>query len=147
MKSPLKLAHKSERGQAAAEFLVVFLVLVMVTFGGIELARGVSVRSALDSGASAATRALSLNPSDWTFASMVVQDSVNQNMMGGTALVSLQVYDSGGSMQSAGWLSGQPFGTGFVLQATVPLTLDIPLLNVAPITISVRHWGVVERYP
>lgn len=147
MMSRHKSAHRQERGQAAAEFLLVFLILVMVTFGGLELARGVSVRSALDSGASAAARALSLNPSDWAFAAHVVQDSVDQNLMGGPAVVSLQVYDSSGALQSAGWLGAQPFGTEFILQAAAPLHLDIPLLPVAPITFSVRHWGIVERYP
>lgn len=123
------------------------MILGLVIFGGIELSQGIALRQALDSGSSAAARALSLDPSQWSFASTVVQQSVDQNVMGGTAPVTLRVYDSGGTLRSSAWLFGSNFGTSFVLEASAPFDADIPFLANSPITIRVRHWGIVERYP
>ncbi len=58
-----KLVRKhTECGQASVEALLVLMILGMLIFGGIELSQGVAVRQALDSGAGAAARALSLDP-------------------------------------------------------------------------------------
>lgn len=136
-----------ERGQGSVEALLAILVLVVILFGGVELAQGVSLRSALDSSASAAARALSLDPGQWTFAAGLIQESVNRNVMGEKPVVTLRVYDRAGTARSAGWLADLPFGETFILEATAPFDANIPLLTTSPVTIQVRHWGVVERYP
>ena len=144
LKSGLSKDHK---GQAAVEALLVLMILALVIFGGIELSRGVAVRQALDSGAGAAVRALSLDPAHWSFAGNVVQQGVNQNVMGENVATTLQIYDASGNLRSSAWLSGSPFGTSFILEASAPFQADIPFLAEPVMTIRVRHWGIVERYP
>ncbi|TLN18929.1 hypothetical protein FDZ74_06470, partial [bacterium] len=64
--STFKSVNKSWRaGQVAVEALLVVIIFALLIFGGIELSRGVAVRQALDSGTGAATRALSLDPTQW----------------------------------------------------------------------------------
>jgi hypothetical protein len=146
--STLKSGRNSFRqGQASVEALIMLMILGLLIFGGVELSQGVAVRQALDSGTGAAVRALSLDPSQWSFASTVIQQSVNQNVMGGGPSVSMQVYDSAANPRSQAWLSGSPFGTQFILEASAPFQADIPFLPSSAITIRVRHWGIVERYP
>ena len=134
-------------GQASVEALLVLALLGLLIFGGIELSRGVAIRQSLDSGAGAAVRALSLDPGQWSFATNVIQQSVEQNMMGAGPTVSVQVYDAANNARSSAWLSGSPFGTAFVLEASAPFQADIPFLPASAVTIRVRHWGIVERYP
>ncbi len=134
-------------GQVAVEALLVVIILGLLIFGGVELSRGVAVRQALDSGTGAAARALSLDPAQWGFATNLVQQSVNQNVMGTQPPVTVQVYDTGNILRSSAWLSGSPFGTGFVIEAVVPFQADIPFLPDSAVMIRVRHWGIVERYP
>ncbi len=146
--STRKLARNhTERGQASVEALLVLMILGMLIFGGIELSQGVAIRQALDSGTGAAARALSLDPAQWTFVSGVIQQSVDQNVMGSNPAVTVQVMDSTGNLRSAAWLSGSPFGTAFILEASAPFQASIPFLPASATTIRVRHWGIVERYP
>ena len=136
-----------ESGQAAVEALLALWVLLLLTFGGIILAQGVVLRSAMDSSTAAAARALSLDPDQWAFAGELIQGSVDRNALGVKPAVAIQVYDSSGRAQSPGWLAGLDFGDGFILEASAPFDPRIPLLASRPVTIRVRHWGIVERYP
>lgn len=146
--STQKSAHRQLRtGQAAVEALLAVMILGLLIFGGIELSRGVAIRQALDSGTGAATRALSLDPTQWNFAANLIQQSVNQNVMGVGPAITVQVYDTSNALRSSAWLSGSPFGTGFIIEASVPFQADIPFLPASATTIRVRHWGIVERYP
>ena len=148
MMSTQKLGlNQGQRGQAAAEALLVLMILLLVIFGGIELSRGVAIRQALDSSASMATRALSLDPTQWSYAQNILQEGIKQNVMGGELSTHLQVYDAAGVLRSSAWLSGSPFGTTFILEASAPFQADIPFLSEPVLTIRVQHWGIVERYP
>ena len=147
MSTPRLGLRRDARGQASVEALLVLMILALVIFGGIELSRGVAMRQALDSGAGAAVRALTLDPSQWNFAGNIVQQGVNQNVPGAKPSASLKVYDASGVLRSSAWLSGSPFGTSFVLEASAPFQADIPFLFEPLVTIRVRHWGIVERYP
>lgn len=147
MSTPSLVPKSRNSGQAAVEALLVVMLMALLIFGGIQLSQGVAIRQALDSGAGAGVRALSLDPTQWSFAGNVIQQSVNQNVMGSTAPVTINVYDASGNLRSAAWLSASTFGTSFILEASVPFNADIPFLTNAPITIRVRHWGIVERYP
>ena len=71
---------KKSKGQATLEMLLVLIVLVPLFFGGIELARAVSIRHSLDSGVFVATRAISLNPTDTAYAQTLVQDALTNNI-------------------------------------------------------------------
>lgn len=148
MMSTPKLGLKSDsKGQAAVEALLVLMVLALVIFGGIELSRGVAIRQALDSSAGAAVRALSLDPTQWSYAKNLIQEGTNQNVMGTVEATTIQVFDAAGTPRSSAWLSGSPFGTTFILEASAPFQADIPFLSEPIMTIRVQHWGIVERYP
>jgi Flp pilus assembly protein TadG len=148
MMSTPKLGLKSDsKGQAAVEALLVLMVFALVIFGGIELSRGVAIRQALDSSAGAAVRALSLDPSQWSYAKNLIQEETNQNVMGTVEATTIQVFDAAGTPRSSAWLSGSPFGTTFILEASAPFQADIPFLSEPIMTIRVQHWGIVERYP
>ncbi len=148
MMSTPKLGLKSDsKGQAAVEALLVLMVLALVIFGGIELSRGVAMRQALDSSAGAAVRALSLDPTQWSYAKNLIQEGTNQNVMGTVEATTIQVFDAAGTPRSSAWLSGSPFGTTFILEASAPFQADIPFLSEPIMTIRVQHWGIVERYP
>ena len=123
------------------------MVLALVIFGGIELSRGVAMRQALDSSAGAAVRALSLDPTQWSHAKNLIQEGTNQNVMGTVEATTIQVFDAAGTPRSSAWLSGSPFGTTFILEASAPFQADIPFLSEPIMTIRVQHWGIVERYP
>ena len=123
------------------------MVLALVIFGGIELSRGVAIRQALDSSAGAAVRALSLDPSQWSYARNLIQEGTNQNVMGTIEATTIQVFDAAGTPRSSAWLSGSPFGTTFIVEASAPFQADIPFLSEPIMTIRVQHWGIVERYP
>ena len=105
------------------------------------------MRQALESSASAAVRALSLDPTQWSYAKNLIQEGTNQNVMGTVEATTIQVFDAAGTPRSSAWLSGSPFGTVFILEASTPFQTDIPFLPNQAITIRVRHWGIVERYP
>jgi len=142
------LGLKSDsKGQAAVEALLVLMVLALVIFDGIELSHGVAIRQALDSSAGAAVRALSLDPSQWSYAKNLIQEGTNQNVMGTVEATTIQVFDAAGTPRSSAWLSGSPFGTTFILEASAPFQADIPFLSEPIMTIRVQHWGIVERYP
>jgi hypothetical protein len=67
--------------------------------------------------------------------------------MGESVITTLQVFDAAGTLRSSAWLSGSPFGTTFILEASAPFQADIPFLSEPIMTIRVQHWGIVERYP
>jgi hypothetical protein len=139
--------RKDQKGQAAVEALLVLMILALVIFGGLELSRGVAIRQALDSSTGAAVRALSLDPSQWTYAKNLIQEGTNQNVMGTVEATTIQVFDAAGTPRSSAWLSGSPFGTTFILEVSAPFQADIPFLSEPIMTIRVQHWGIVERYP
>ncbi|NCP16861.1 pilus assembly protein [bacterium] len=138
-----------EKGQASLELILVLMILVPLLFGGIELVRGVGIRHALDSGVGVATRALSLDPSQWSWATSVINQAVTGNLLGGGSVSTpvVTVYNAGGSAISAGALASLPFGAAFRLEAVVTYTPEITLVGGQTITIRVSHWGIIERYP
>ena len=71
-----KLAHSKERGQASVELVLVLLILIPLLLGGIELARGVGIRQSLDSGTGIATRSLSLDPTQWVWATSIINQTL-----------------------------------------------------------------------
>lgn len=138
-----------EKGQGSIELLLVLLILIPLLFGGIELARGVGIRHALDSGVSISTRALSLNPTQWSWATSVIDQAVTGNPLGGGAVSSpvIIVYDKNGNQINPSTLANLPFGSAFRLEATVSYKPDITLVGGQTVTIRVSHWGIIERYP
>ena len=144
-----KLAHSKERGQASVELVLVLLILIPLLLGGIELARGVGIRQSLDSGTGIATRSLSLDPTQWVWASSVINQTLANNILGSGAVsaVSVRVYNASGTQISSAAFAALAFGSAFRLEASCTYTPDIPLVGGRTVTIRVSHWGIVERYP
>jgi len=146
---PKHPGSQAYKGQAVLELMLVLFILVPLLMGGIELARGVSLRHSLSSGVQVAVRSLSLEPASWSWSNIVINQSVAENVLGGgnASAPTIRAYDNNGTAISSATLAGLPFGTPFRLDAAVSYTPDIPLLCGTPITIRVSHWGIVERYP
>jgi len=130
--------------------LLVLLILIPLLFGGIELARGVGIRHSLDSGVGVASRALSLDPAQWSWARQVIQDSVTYNVLGGGTATAptVRAFNSAGTQLSSGQLASLGFGETFRLEAATTYTPWLPLVSGGgrQVTIIVSHWGIVEIY-
>ena len=139
------LRNKFQRGQATLEILIVLLILIPLIFGGIELSRGVALKAALDSGVGVAVRTLSIDPTQWGWSANVVATTVAHNVFGCSGcIVHLAAYNSSGDKIDEG-ISSLTYGEPFYLEGWVIFTPDIPLITLTPITIRVRHYGVIER--
>ena len=140
---------RRQKGQASVELLLVLLILVPLLLGGIELARGVGIRHSLDSGVGVAARALSLDPSQWTWATNTINQAVQGNPLGGGSVgaVTVKVYNASGTQITSAALASLPFGSSFRLEASCTYTPEIALVGGQAVTIRVSHWSIVERYP
>jgi Flp pilus assembly protein TadG len=140
---------RNSRGQASVELVLVLLILVPLLLGGIELARGVGLRHSLDSGVGISARALSLDPSQWSWAVSTINQAISGNLLGGGSVgpVTVRVYDAGGMQITPANLSALPFGSSFQLDASCSYTPEIALVGGQTVTIRVSHWGIVERFP
>ena len=144
-----KLVRRQEPGQASIELLLVLLILIPLLLGGIELARGVGIRHSLDSGTGVAVRALSLDPSQWDWAISVIDQTIQDNLLGGGSVsaVSVHVYNTSGTQIDPNDLDALPFGAAFRLEASCTYTPEIVLIGGQTVTIRVAHWGIIERFP
>jgi len=133
------------RGQASLEMLIVLLMLVPLILGGIELSRGVAMRSAMDSGVALAVRKLSLDPGAWDVALGFIGQAMDDNVMGSTGAPSVTVTDVNGHSLTREAMRLLPFSSTFCVRASITFTPQIPLLPLGGVPISVRHCGLVER--
>ncbi|MGB7540261.1 MAG: TadE/TadG family type IV pilus assembly protein [Anaerolineales bacterium] len=144
---PARGFRKIQSGQASLEVLIVLMILIPLIFGAIELSRGVAVKSSLDSGVGLAVRALSVDPSNWSWAAVAVSNTVAQNVFGSAGLdnFTFYAYDSSGTQLDQTQFAALTYGAGFYIEASVRYSPDIPLLSLSPITIRARHYGIIER--
>jgi Flp pilus assembly protein TadG len=132
------------RGQGALELVLVLPVLLLLIFGGLDFARAVALHDALNSGTGIATRALSLDPSQWSWADGTVRAEVSNNVFGtaGIGPISYSITTSSGKP-----LANLSFGDTFCLTSSSSFTPAVPFIAGGPIPISSRHCGIVERMP
>ncbi|WP_347245499.1 TadE/TadG family type IV pilus assembly protein [Thermogutta sp.] len=146
----MKTHFWDERGQGTAELLFVLLVLVLLLFGMVEIARGVSIRHALDVSTEKAARVLSINPADYDYATSLIRTEVNGSILGGgygdRVVIQLRDAVSGAEISPAD-LATLGFGYRFVVEATVPWQPNIPFLSNPARTLSAMHFGIVESFP
>lgn len=143
---PSILGKRFQRGQATLEVLIVLLILIPLIFGGIELSRGVAVRSALDSGLNVMVQAVSIDPNQWGWSSTIVQRTVDQNVFGKVGLdptVTLQAVDI--NDQPIGDITALAYGALFCIKGSVGYYPMVPLLKTSAITITVEHCGVIQK--
>jgi len=141
---------REERGQGTVEILLVLLVLLPILFGAFSLAQGIILKHNLDVSVEKAARVLSVNPSDYAYAESLIRSEVDGGLLGGGygQRVVVRLYDAVTRAEiSPADLAGAGFGYRFVVQAETPWRADIPFLSSGPQTISVLHFGMVERFP
>ena len=141
---------REEGGQGTVEILLVLLVLLPILFGAFSLAQGIILKHNLDVSVEKAARVLSVNPSDYNYAEYLIRSEVDGGLLGagyGQQVV-IRLYDAVTHAEiSSADLAGAGFGYRFVVRAEVPWRADIPFLSSGPQTISVLHFGMVERFP
>jgi hypothetical protein len=143
----LGMRRPTLKGQATIEMLVVLLMLVPLIFGAFELARGVAIHSALDSGTNIAVRALSLDPTQLIFAHDAVDNAVSTNIMGdsGVGTPTITPVSPSNPNGPAIALSNVHFGEAFCIRSRVDFTPSIPFLAPQTIPMQVVHCAVMER--
>ncbi len=127
---------RSSRGAVSIEMLFFVLIFAVAFFGAVEMAREISVKHALDVGTYRATRYLSIVPFDQTTAIQMIQDELDDNVLGGA-----------GSVQVTVDMPGQWFQAIFSVTAQVNYQPVVPLMVFAPKTLSVTHTQSIEAYP
>ena len=136
------------RGQGTLEALFVLMVLILLVFGGLEVAQGVILKHALDVGTEKAARVLAINPSDYATAESIIRDEVTGNLLGHGygSQVTVRLYDASTVTEiTAADLAAQGFGYRFMVGTELVWTPDIPLMNAGDATIVSMHHGVVDR--
>lgn len=139
------------RGQTTLEMLLVLLVLIPLFFGAWELARGISVRMALDSGTDLAARALSMNPADTAYAGEIILDQVNGSALcpscGAQVQWCVSVNDGACVSNPGSGAIPTTFGTKFYVKAWLLFQSEVPLVALPQVTIAAAHLGRVEYWP
>lgn len=127
------------RGQSAVEMLLGTLLFVTLIFGGLELARAVSLKQALERGAFEGVRYWAIK-GDQVGAEGVVRAAVGQAILGGDpATVEL---DFAGSA----W-GPTRYGDTVCISLLYPLRLDLPLVAVGVKYLSATQCTLYEVYP
>ena len=142
------MMRDDERGQATVELLLILFIFVVLIFGAFGLGQGIALRHALDVATEKAARLLSINPGDFATADALVRREVDASVLGGGygSTVSLGLFDADtGAPITYVDLANAAFGYRFGVQASVPFLADVPFVNLTPRTITVAHYGLVDR--
>ncbi len=130
------MAH-DVRGQSAVEALLATILFVTLIFGGLELARAVSLKQALDRGAFEGVRYLATR-GDVAGTTPVVRAAVARAILGA---------DAAQASVSTTWTAGTHYGASVCVTASYATTLDMPLVAVVARTLSATHCTPYEVYP
>lgn len=125
------------RGQSVAESLLMTILLITLLFGGVELARAVSLKQALDRGAFEAARYLATR-GDPAGCLGPVQLAVSHAILGG---------DPGAVQVSTTWTGATQYGDTVCVTATYQVDLDMPLVAVMTRTLRATHCTIYEVIP
>ena len=126
------------RGQSVIEGLLITVLFVTLIFGGLELARAVSLKQALDRGAFEGARYLATH-ADLTGATSVAKSAVGNAILGG---------DPAKAAVASDWAPGVTgYGDTFCLTVSYATTVQLPLVSSTARTLSARHCTVYEVWP
>jgi Flp pilus assembly protein TadG len=133
----MKALHDG-RGQSVIEGLLITVLFVTLIFGGLELARAVSLKQALDRGAFEGARYLATHP-DLAGATAVAKNAVGNAILGGDPVKAVVASD---------WAPGSTgYGDTFCLTVSYATTVQLPLVSSTARTLSARHCTVYEVWP
>ncbi|MCX6031776.1 MAG: pilus assembly protein [Chloroflexi bacterium] len=125
------------RGQSAVEALLATILFVTLIFGGLELARAVSLKQALDRGAFEGVRYLATH-GDVTGTTPVVRAAVARAILGA---------DPAQASVNTTWTAGTHYGDSVCVTTNYATTLDMPLVAVVARTLTAEHCTPYEVYP
>ncbi len=126
------------RGQSVVEGLLITVLFITLIFGGLELARAVSLKQALDRGAFEGARYLATHP-DLAGATAVAKGAVGNAILGG---------DPANAAVTSDWTPGATrYGDTFCLTLSYATTVQLPLVSSTARTLSARHCTVYEVWP
>lgn len=128
-----------ERGTITIEYILGAALLVLLLFGALEFARAAAIKHTLGVGSWQAARYLSLHPWDETTADALARQSIRDSLFGGNpapAVVSLSFSDP-----------ARRFGTTVAVRIEMPYQALVPLMNLAPRTLTGESAVLVEAWP
>ena len=128
---------RDPRAQSAVEALLGTILFVTLIFGGLELARAVSLKQALDRGAFEGARYLATH-GNVAGTTPVVQAAVGRAILGA---------DPGQASVSTTWTPVTSYGDSVCVTATYATTIDMPLVAAVARTLSATHCTPYEIYP
>ena len=129
--------QKATRGQSAVEALLGTILFVTLIFGGLELARAVSLKQALDRGAFEGARYLATH-GNLAGTTPVVQAAVGRAILGA---------DPAQASVSTTWTPATSYGDSVCVTATYATTIDMPLVAAVARNLSATHCTPYEVYP
>jgi len=125
------------KGQTAAEMLLGTILFVVLIFGGLELARAVSLKQALGRGAFEGARYLAIH-GDVAGVTPVVQAALSRAILGAEPT---QV------TVTTTWHTGMRYGDNVCVTADYATDIDMPLVATVARTLSATHCTTYEVYP
>ena len=128
---------RDERGQSAAEALLATVLFVVLVLGGLELARGVALKQALDRGAFEGARYLATR-GDVSGAISVARQAVARAILGA---------DPNQAQVTTTWTPATRYGDQVCVTVSYPTTLDMPLVAAVARTLGATHCTPYEVYP
>ena len=129
--------QRDTRGQSAVEALLGTILFVTLIFGGLELARAVSLKQALDRGAFEGVRYLATH-GDVAGTTPVVQAAI------GRAILGAEPAQAG---VSTTWTPATSYGESVCVTAEYATTIDMPLVAAVEHNLTATHCTPYEVYP
>jgi len=128
---------RNSRGQSAVEALLGTLLFVTLIFGGLELARAVALKQALDRGAFEGVRYLATH-GDVAGTTPVVRAAVARAILGA---------DPTQASVNTTWIAAARYGDSVCVTASYATTIDMPLVAAVARTLTATHCTPYEVYP
>jgi len=129
--------QKATRGQSAVEALLGTILFVTLIFGGLELARAVSLKQALDRGAFEGARYLATH-GDVAATTPVVRAAVARAILGA---------DPAQASVNTTWTAAARYGDSVCVTASYATIIDMPLVAAVARTLTATHCTSYEVYP
>jgi Flp pilus assembly protein TadG len=128
---------RDPRGQSAVEALLGTILFVTLIFGGLELARAVALKQALDRGAFEGVRYLATH-GDVAGTTPVVRAAVARAILGANPTQ---------ASVNTTWTAAARYGDSVCVTASYATTIDMPLVAAVARTLTATHCTPYEVYP
>ncbi len=128
-----------ERGTITIEYMLGAVLFILLLFGALEFARAAAIKHALGVGSWQAARYLSLHPWDEATAEALARQSIQDSVFGGNPGPAVIIFSFSDP--------GRRFGTTVAVRIEMPYQAMVPLMNLAPRTLTGESAVLVEAWP